>query len=112
MLHDIRIEIMSYISPVARLRKEEVALALESLESRLAQEDANCQVSRVHGLIDATAAELTGMLWRYIAHVNVTALHTKTRTSAPYFSKFNVEPGPAHTAPDGTVNQPEVSSNE
>ena len=113
MMHDIRIEIMSYLSPEARARKEEIGLALESFFSRDKQELESCQVSRIQRPVDATASEETGTLWKYVAHVNVTALHTKTKSGAPYlyYSKFNVEPGPAHDAPDGTVYPPAEVSN-
>ena len=111
MMHDIRIEIMSYISNEARVRKEEVGMALESFHSRSVQELDNCQIYRIQHPVDASAAELTGQLIRYVAHVNVLTLHTKTKPIVPYFSKFNIPPGPLNP-PEGTVNPPETTDNE
>ena len=108
-LHDMNIEIMSYINGAARLRKEEVGLALESIFARQAMETTNCQICRVQPSVDLSAAELTGMLWRYSIPVRVFSLHFKFKpTNAySYYTKFNVPPGLAFNPPNGTIDNPE-----
>ena len=105
VLHDILIEFLSYIDGEARLRKNEIGLAVESIASKQIQELNNCRVDRVFGLVDVSETEATGRLWKYQVHVHVTALHTKTKPATSYFSKFNVAPGSANP-PDGTVLPP------
>lgn len=104
-LHPIRIEIMSYISTEARKRAPEVMLALESFLARDLMGKYNCQISSCQAPVDASAAEETGMLIRYVARVNVTALHVKTKQNAGYYDKFN------QATVDGSAKVPEIDVN-
>ena len=88
-LHDIMIEIMSYKSNLARVRKEEVGLALCSFYAQQWSSANNCQISATQAPLDASESELTGRLVRYVIHVNVTALHIKTKELPLYYDKFN-----------------------
>jgi len=91
-LHTIQIEIMS-LAPdnSARIRKEEIALALKSFYSQQQQDKNVMGIAWLQGdFIDGSYAEETAMLQRYITTCAVTALHRKVKT-ADYFSTFPIE---------------------
>ena len=101
MLHPIRIEICSF-NHEARQRKEEVALALDSIYAQQLMEQYQCQVSSMTGKFqDASAAEPSSFLKRYSTVVNVMAIHGKVQP-VDYFDKFN------GATVAQTVNPPEV----
>lgn len=103
VLHDIRIELMSYDSE-ARIRKEEPGLALSSIAAQQAEGLYLVQIGRAQTPVDASETEVSGRLLKFVTHVNVTALHQKVKTppGSGYFDKFN-----GATA-DGSANPPEV----
>ena len=103
-LHDIRIEIMSF-DHSARIRKEEIGLALASFSAQQHMEKNNCQIGLIQPPLNASMTEETARLLKYVIHVNVTALHTKTKPGMPYFDKFN------GARVDGTAKPPEVIEN-
>lgn len=91
MRHMIQIDLMS-ISPdnSARLRKEEVLLALRSFYSREQQEANLMGIAWIESdIVDATALEETSMLNRYSTSVSMTALHRKVKAAA-YLDVFEV----------------------
>jgi hypothetical protein len=104
-LHDIRIEIMSF-GPEARTRKEEVIMALGSERARQTAERWNCQIAPVPAspLINASEAEVSARLLRYVVHFNLTRMHEKVVKSrgVDYFDKFN------GATQDGSAKSPEV----
>lgn len=104
-LHDVRVEIMSF-SDEARLRKEEVVLALASFYSQQLQGQHLVQIGRAQQPVDASETEVTGRLFKYVAHVNVTALHQKIKAppGAGYYDKFN------GAVVDGTTLPPAVQT--
>ena len=106
-LHSIRIEIMSF-GKEARVRKEEIIMALNSFTSDQVQEKSLIQISRAQSPVNATAAEETENLFRYVVLVNVTALHQKVKKLPQFgfYDKFN------GATEDQTINQPEVNTNE
>ena len=106
ILHDIRIEIMSFDAD-ARLRKEEVGMAMASMFAQQEAERYRMGLGRAQVPVNATDSEPTGRLLKYVTHINVTALHQKVKdppTGKDYFTKFNG----ATTA--GTANPPQVTS--
>lgn len=106
-VHDVRIDIMSFDNE-ARVRKEEVALALNSFYSQQLQGQYGVQIGRAQAPVDASGAENSKMLLRYVVHVKITALHQKVKTppKADYFNKFN-----GATA-DGTTNPPAITDQQ
>ena len=103
VLHDVRVEIMSFDND-ARLRKEEVGLALASFRAQQMSEQYGIQIGRAQSPVNASETEVTGRLQKYVIHVNVTALHMKVKTppTADYFNKFN------DATVDGTANAPAI----
>lgn len=90
VLHDVRVEIMSFDAS-ARLRKEEVGLALASILAQQQAEQYGIQIGRAQTPVDASETEVTGRLQKFVIHVAVTAMHMKVKTppKADYFDKFN-----------------------
>lgn len=107
--HTIQIEIMS-LAPdnSARIRKEEIALALRSFYSQQ-QQDANLMsIAWLQGdFIDGNYAELSAMYQRYITTAIVTALHRKVKTSG-YFDNFPIE----LTSEGARQNESEINAGE
>lgn len=103
VLHDCRVEIMSFDSE-ARLRKEEVGLALNSFLSQQKQAEFGIQIGRAQVPVDASDTEVTGRLFKYVIHVNVTALHQKVKPSAGYYDRFN------GAVTDGSALPPQVNT--
>ncbi len=91
MRHMIKIEAMSMAPDnSARIRKEEISLALRSQFSQQLQEQNQIGIAWLQGdYIDATSFEETAMLNRYIITAAVHALHQKTKPSS-YFSSFPI----------------------
>lgn len=105
MVNTVQIDVMSFDGS-ARVRKEEVAMALASIYSQQQQEKNNMQIGRQPtAFADASNLEVTKMLNRFVTTVSVTSLHVK-RKSAGYFDKFNQRPGYLEQ-----VNPPEVHEN-
>lgn len=105
--HLVQIEIMS-LAPdnAARLRKEEIALALGSFYCQQLQEKYQMGVAWLaNEFVDATHVEETAMLNRYITTVAMTALHKKVK-SAQYLDNFKVQLTAAQ--PGGRTSQIEV----
>lgn len=92
MRHSIQIEIMSMAPDnSARIRKEEIALALRSFYSQR-QQDANLVgIAWLQGdFTDATDQEGTTMLNRYVTTCSVNAIHRKVKAS-DYFGQFAIQ---------------------
>lgn len=90
--HTIQIEIMSMAPDnSARIRKEEIALALRSFYSQQ-QQDANFLglAWLQSDFVDATSFEDSAMLNRYITTCAVNALHRKVKASK-YFNNFPLQ---------------------
>ena len=104
VIHDIRVEIMSYDAD-ARLRKEEVGLALASFFAQQLSGKYGIQIGRAQSPINASDTEVTGRMLRYVIHLNITALHVKIKDlpSADFFDKFN------EATEDGTIKAPEIT---
>ena len=91
MLYHIQIDIMSFDAS-ARIRKEEVYLALRSLFSQSQMEINNMQVARMPAaFVDASSLEATKMLNRYTMTIAVTALVTKTVGDTTNYDQFPFE---------------------
>lgn len=106
MVNTVQIDVMSFDSS-ARLRKEEVAMALASIYSKQLQEKYNMQIGRQPtAFADASNLEVTKMLNRFVTTVSVTSLHVK-RKSVDYFDKFNQRPPYLEQ-----INPPAISVNE
>lgn len=89
--HTIQIELMSMAPDnSARIRKEEIALALRSFYS-LQQQDLNLiGIAWLQSdFVDATSIEETVMLNRYITTCSVNALHRKVK-AAGYLEHFPI----------------------
>lgn len=106
VLHDVRVEVMSLKSGEARVRKEEVGLALASIAARQAAGRYRVQIGRAQPPVDASETEVSGRLLKFVVHVNVTALHQKVKDPpAPgFYDKFN------GATVDGSAKTPEVST--
>lgn len=104
-VHDVLVEIMSYDND-ARLRKEEVVLALQSFFAQQLMGQYRVQIGRAQAPVDASDTEVTGRLFKYVVHVNVTCLHQKIKAppGAGYYDKFN------GAVVDGTALPPAVSA--
>lgn len=101
MLHVIQIDFMSFDAS-ARIRKEEIAMALRSILSVQTSERYQMQIARMPTpFIDTSSLEETKRLNRFTTTVTVTALHTKRRPVG-FFDRFN------NAEIDFTANPPEV----
>lgn len=101
--HTIQIDIMS-LAPdnSARIRKEEIALALRSSYSIQQQEKNNMGIAWLQSdFTDATSVEETVMLNRYITTCSVNALHQKT-VPVGYLGEFSIT---LNTESEGGVGQ-------
>jgi hypothetical protein len=88
ILHTIQIDLMSFDSS-ARLRHPEVALAIGSIYAEQQMEANNLQIARQPTpFIDASSAEPTKILNRFVTDVRVSALWSKTK-AAPYYTDFS-----------------------
>jgi hypothetical protein len=90
--HMIQIDLMSMAPDnSARIRKEEIALALRSFYSLKEQDLNNIGIAwLLSDFIDASAPEGTTMLNRYVTTCAVTALHRKVKT-AGYLDGFAID---------------------
>lgn len=90
--HMIQIEIMSMAPDnSARIRKEEVGMALRSFYSQKKQDQNFIGISWIQSdITDATDVEETAMLNRYIILCAVNALHRKVKT-AGYLDAFPIQ---------------------
>lgn len=90
--HTIQIDIMSQAPDnSARLRKEEIALALRSFYSKLQQDKYLIGIAWLQSdFTDASSQEETTMLNRYVTTCAVNAVHRKVKT-AQYLSTFAIE---------------------
>lgn len=90
--HTIQIELMSMAPDnSARIRKEEVLLALKSFYSQQQQDKNLIGIAwLMSDFIDATSVEATTMLNRYITTCSVNALHRKVLTAGS-FDSFAIE---------------------
>ncbi len=108
VLHDVTVEIMSFDAD-ARLRKEEVGMALASMYAQQQAEEYGIQIGRAQAPVDASDAEPTGTLQRFVIRTNITALHQKVKnppTGTDYFNKFN------GATVDGTIDPPQTDIEE
>lgn len=88
MRHMIQIDIMSF-NGEARVRKEEVPMALRSLQAEQVMGENLLQVAPMPSeMIPSTDVEITKGLNRYTMTIAVTALHQKVK-AAPYYSDFS-----------------------
>lgn len=104
VVHDVRLESFSF-DDEARVRKEEIGMALGSYFAQLQESRWRVQIARAQTPVDASDTEVTERLLKYVTHVNVTALHRKVKTNAPapYYDKFN------GASVNGTANIPATS---
>lgn len=107
-LHSVRVEIMSFDAD-ARLRAEEVGLAMNSLYAQQQAEKYFVQFGRPQAPVDASETETTGRLQKFVINLNVTALHQKVKNppaGADYFNKYN------GATEAGTADLPQISSQQ
>ena len=90
MNHLVQVDIMSPgEDPAARLRKEEVLLALASIYSEQKQTEHGIQIGRLPmDLLDASSLEEPGMLNRFTTTFRITATHRKQKATADYYDQF------------------------
>lgn len=87
MLHTIQIDLLSFDAS-ARVRKEEIAMALGSIYAQSQMDQHSMQISRQPTpFVDAASLEETKMLNRFTTTILVTALHRKVK-AAPFFDSF------------------------
>lgn len=87
MRHMIQIDALSFNSE-ARLRKEEILMALASQYSQNQQELYLMSIARIpSGFLDASSLEETVRLKRFTTTIVMTALHRKTKAS-DYYDDF------------------------
>ena len=105
VIHDVRVEIASYGGD-ARIRKEEVGLALGSFFAQQNAGKFGIQIGRAQAPVNASDTELTGRMLRYVIHLNITALHVKIKEppKADFYNKFN------EATEDGTAKAPEITT--
>lgn len=90
MLHMIQIDIMSF-DDEARTRKEEIAMALNSIFSEQQQELYNMQIARhIGAMIDRSFLEETKMVTCYTMTVLTSSVNRKTK-NVDYYSNFRVQ---------------------
>ena len=91
MLYHIQIDIMSFGAD-ARLRKEEIYMALRSVFAQQTMEENNMQIARMpSAFLDASSLEETKMLNRYTMTIALTALLTKTVSGDSVYDQFPFE---------------------
>lgn len=90
MRHQIQIDILS-ADDSARLQKEQVILALNSIFSEQTQELNGLHIGRIAGdFVDVSSLEETKILNRYTMTVNVTSLYSNRKSLAGFYTKFPV----------------------
>lgn len=106
-LHDCRVEMMSF-DDEARVRKEEIVLALQSIYAQQLMGKYFMGIGRPQDPVDASETEATARLFKFISHVNVTCLHQKVKAppGAGYYDEFN-----GATTP-GTILPPALSTQQ
>lgn len=91
MLYQIQIDLMSF-GPEARVRKEEVYMALRSLRAQALMEQWNMQIARMPAAFqNAASLEETKMLNRFTMTIAVSALLTKTQPVGAYYNTFTLQ---------------------
>lgn len=87
MLHQVEIDIMSFDSS-ARLRKEEVVMALSSYNAQQLMEENSMRIAQIpSSFITVTAPEPSKQLNRYRFTVSVYALHQRI-LATPYYDSI------------------------
>lgn len=90
MRHLIQVDILSFDAS-ARIRKEEVAMALRSMASQNLQEKNIVGVAWLQqDFINATSLEQTKLLNRFTTTVAVQAIH-RIEKGAPFYDQFDIE---------------------
>lgn len=105
-MHRVRVEAMS-LSDEAKARKEEIGLALTSQRAQQAMGQYGVSIGRPGQAVNASEAEVTRRLRRFVIAVNVTAVHRKVQAppaGADFFDKFN------GAQADGTALPPSVAT--
>lgn len=91
MLHLIQIDLMSFDSE-ARVRKEEILMALSSIEAEMEMNRQHMQIARMpSSFVNTASLEETKILNRFTITISVTAAHAKIKTTPNYFDKFQTE---------------------
>lgn len=86
--HLIQVDLLSYDAS-ARRRKEEAAMALNSIYAVQQMEKYTMQIARNPSpFVDASSLEPTKRLNRFITSVQMFAVHRKVLPNAPYFDMF------------------------
>lgn len=87
MLHEVVIDALSF-NEEARVRKEEIIAALNSVYSQGAQQSNLMSIARIpRGFVNASSLEETKRLNRFVITVTVTALHRKVKPVS-YYDQF------------------------
>jgi hypothetical protein len=88
MQHIIQIDIMSF-GNTARLRKEEVIMALYSLAAKEAMDRYCMKIARIPtDLLNASNFEATKLLNRYVMTIPVFSIYSKTKDVKDYYTTF------------------------
>jgi hypothetical protein len=88
--HMVQVDMLSF-GPEARLRKEELAMALFSIYSQQQQEANSMMIARcVAPLINASSFEATKWLNRFTTSFAVHAVHRKVKP-AQYYNEFSAQ---------------------
>jgi hypothetical protein len=91
MLYQIQIDLMSF-GPEARVRKEEVYMALRSIRAQTLMEKWNMKIARMPSAFqNAASLEETKMLNRFTMTIAVNALLTKTQPVGDYYNQFTLQ---------------------
>lgn len=86
--HLVQVDLLSYDAS-ARRRKEEAAMALNSIFAVQMMEKYTMQIARNPSpFLDASSLEPTKRLNRFITSVQMFAVHRKVLANAPYFDSF------------------------
>jgi hypothetical protein len=86
MLHLIQIDIMSFAND-ARMRKEEIVMALRSFFAQSQMETYNMQIARQPGpLMDTSYLEETKMITRYTTTIITSSVNQKQKPASSYNS--------------------------
>jgi hypothetical protein len=110
MLHSVSIDLMSYDAS-ARIRKEEVIMALGSMSAELAMVQNRVKIARQPSpFVDVSDVEPSGRLKRYTTTVMVNALHRKVK-QADYIDKYPDGAPFTTPAPSPLIHSPEVLPN-
>ncbi|MCX5794955.1 MAG: hypothetical protein NTY77_05635 [Elusimicrobia bacterium] len=108
MQHAISVDVMSY-DDSARVRKEEVVMALGSQAAELAMVENRIKIARQpSALVDVSDVEPSGRLKRYTTTVMVNALHRKVKAGA-FIDKYPNGTPFTTPAPSPLITTPEVT---